>query len=58
MMKVFFKQGDKVFHYTVEEFQLIGDFYEFRDLLDGKKRTLHKELYRGCEEMYGDELNA
>ena len=51
MKRLFFKINQEFRKYTVEEYILENDFYTFTDIRDGITRTLHKDFFKGEEEV-------
>lgn len=49
MIKLFFEINGAFRQYTCEYYLIENEFYVFVDLLDGKKRRLHKSFYKGEE---------
>lgn len=51
MKRLFFKINNEFRKYTVIEYTLENEFYIFTDIYDGQLRRLHKEFYKGEEEV-------
>lgn len=61
MKRLFFKQGEKTFKYTVIDYQIIikGEFrfYIFTDIFDGIERTLREDMYQGEENISEENIS-
>jgi hypothetical protein len=51
MIKLFFEINGQFRKYTVIEYKLENDFYFFTDIYDGQTRRLHKDFYKGEEQL-------
>lgn len=51
MKKLFFEINGQFRKYTVLDYTIEDDFYLFTDTFDGKFRKLHKDLFKGEEEV-------
>lgn len=51
MLRLFFNVEGQFRRYTVLDYKLDEDFYEFTDTIDGLHRRLHKRYFTGQEEV-------
>jgi len=51
MKKLFFEINGQFRKYTCIEYIIENDFYIFMDVYDGVQRKLHKDFYKGEEEV-------
>lgn len=51
MKRLFFEINQEFRKYTVIEYSIDGEFYLFTDIRDGKFRKLHKDFFKGEEEV-------
>ncbi len=52
VIKLIFDIDGKIFYHKVNTYQLIDDFYIFRDIHTGISKKLHRNFFRGEERLW------